>query len=59
MLDSDLFVAITVFLACAVLYLVDPSWETIRFVITMMVLYSACLWLKTILKKDGNKTRTV
>lgn len=53
MLDSDIFVAITVLIASTVLYLLDPSWETIQFVITMIVLYCACLWLKEILEKNN------
>ena len=54
MLNADLFVAITILIASTLLYLLDPSWQTLQFVITMIVLYCACLWLKAILEKDGN-----
>jgi len=53
MLKSDLVVAIIVLIASTVLYLIDPSWETLQFVITMIVLYCAILWLKEILEKNN------
>jgi len=53
MLKADLFVAIAILIASAALYLIDPSWETLQFVITMIVLYCAILWLKEILEKNS------
>jgi len=53
MLKSDLFVAIAILIASAVLYLIDPTWETLQFVITMIVLYCAILWLKEILERNS------
>jgi len=53
MLKSDLFVAIVILIASTLLFLIDPSWETLQFVITMIVLYCAVLWLKEILERNS------
>ena len=53
MLKADFVVAIIVLIASTVLYLIDPSWETLQFVITMIVLYCAVLWLKAILERNN------
>jgi len=53
MLDADFAVAIAILIASTVLYLIDPTWETLQFVITMIVLYCAILWLKAILEKNS------
>ena len=53
MLNADFAVAIAILIASMVLYLIDPTWETLRFVMTMIVLYCAVLWLKEILEKNS------
>lgn len=53
--QADIFVLVTVLIACTVLFLISPNWETVQFIITMVVLYCAILWLKEIIEKDGNK----
>ena len=53
MLKADFVVAIIVLIASTILYLIDPTWETLRFVMTMIVLYCAVLWLKEILEKNS------
>ena len=50
MLKEDYIVAIIVLIASTVLFL-DPSWDTVQFVVTMIVLFCAMLWLKEILEK--------
>ena len=51
MLKADYIVAIIVLIASTVLFLLDPSWDTVQFVVTMIVLFCAMLWLKEILEK--------
>jgi|TARA_R110000851_G_scaffold307903_1_gene466613 hypothetical protein len=51
MLKEDYIVAIIVLIASTVLFLLDPSWDTVQFVVTMIVLFCAMLWLKEILEK--------
>ena len=55
LVNTDIAVGIVVLIACTVLFLLIPNWDTVQFIFTMFIVFAACFWVKEIIEKDGNK----
>ena len=51
-MNADIAVGIAVLIACTVLFLLIPNWDTVQFIFTMFILFAACFWVKEIMEKN-------
>ena len=52
LVNTDIAVGIVVLIACTVLFLLIPNWDTVQFIFTMFIVFAACFWVKEIIEKN-------